>query len=265
MPSDILARIVADKKAEVAAAQKRMPEARLRERAEAIAGRRPFFRSLETPGPSGVNIIAEIKRASPSKGIIRADIDPAAQATAYEKGGAAALSVLTDGPHFHGSFDDLRAARSAVSLPVLRKDFVISTYQLHETAALPADAALLIVRILSAAQLAEYLAVCREIGLDALVEVHSEAELDTAVAAGATLIGINNRNLRSFETSIDTAVRMAGQVPGGRVPVAESGIGSREDIVRLREAGIHNFLIGESLVRADDPEAFLKRLMGVSP
>lgn len=265
MPADFLTRIIERKVAEVAAARPARPVADLDAEATRQPARRPFIEALSRPGPTGVNIIAEIKRASPSKGVIRADLDPAAQAAAYQRGGAAAISVLTDGPGFSGSPDDLRAARAAVSLPVLRKDFIVSDYQLHETAAMGADAVLLIVRVLSPNQLADYLALSAELGLDALVEVHDEAELETAAAAGATLVGINNRNLSSFETSLETAATMAARLAPGQVPVAESGITGPADIDYLRGAGIFNFLIGESLVRSPDPEAFLRTLAGGAP
>ena len=265
MPADFLARIIERKTAEVAAARRARPVADLAEASAGHPARRPFIEALSRPGPSGVNIIAEIKRASPSKGVIRADLDPATQAAAYQRGGAAAVSVLTDGPGFSGSPDDLRAAREAVSLPVIRKDFIVSDYQLHETAAMGADAVLLIVRVLSGGQLADYLALAAELGLDALVEVHDEAELEPAAAAGATLVGINNRNLRSFETSLKTAATMAARLAPGQIPVAESGITSPADIAYLREAGIFNFLIGESLVRSPDPESFLRTLAGGEP
>ena len=263
MAEDILRRIVATKKREVAAAEADMPLNLLRRLAGMDRKRRPFLERLRTPGPSGVHIIAEIKRASPSKGIIRADLKPAVFAAAYEKGGAAALSVLTDESYFQGGFEDLIQAREVCALPALRKDFLISEYQIYQSAVQGADAILLIVRILTPKQLRDYLAIAGELGLDALVEVHDEAELETALAAGATLVGVNNRNLRSFETSLDTAVGLREKMGNEVVAVAESGIQSRDDILRLVEAGFRNFLVGESIVRSHDPERFLRELMGV--
>lgn len=254
MKTDFLNKIVEQKKEEVTAARKRVPEARLREDAFIHRDRRPFLKNLERPG---INIIAEIKRASPSKGPICPDLDPAAYAQEYEQGGAAALSVLTDTPHFQGSFEDLKRAREAVSLPVLRKDFLIDPYQIYESAVLNADAVLLIVRILSREQLQDYLALCDELKLDVLVEVHSEEDIASATRAGARLVGINNRNLRSFETNIERAMNMVSLLEPGQTAVAESGIKGPEDIRKLQNSGIHNFLIGESLVRASDPKAFL--------
>jgi indole-3-glycerol phosphate synthase len=260
MKTDFLSKIVAQKKQEVEAAKKRIPEKQLIQDALTLSRtRRPFMGNLERPG---VNIIAEIKRASPSKGLICPKLDPAAYASDYEKGSAAALSVLTDTPYFQGSFEDFKTARAAVSLPVLRKDFLISSYQIYESLMLGADAILLIVRILSPEQLKDYLSLSKELNLDALVEVHSAEEIEAANFAGAKLVGINNRNLSSFETNIENAVNMVSLLNPDQIPVAESGIRGREDIETLQQAGIHNFLIGESLVRASDPQAFLKSLIG---
>ncbi len=262
MAPDILDAIVRQKHREVAQAREDLPEARLRRLAEAPRERRPFAETLASPGPSGVNIIAEIKRASPSKGLLRPDLDPAAYARLYAAGGADALSVLTDASFFHGSPADLEAARSVVRLPVLRKDFIVSPYQILASAVMGADAILLIVRILTPGQLREYLALAGDLGLDVLVEVHSEPELEAAIAAEATLIGINNRNLQTFDTDVGRASRMARHFQPPRVPVAESGIQSRRDIEMLTGAGIFNFLIGESIVRAEDPAAFIRFLKG---
>lgn len=261
MSSNILKKIVATKHQEVAQAKEKISEDRLREKAQAPRDKRPFLERLAKPGPGGVNIIAEIKRASPSKGIIQGDLDAADQALRYEQGGAAALSVLTDRSYFKGSFEDLEAARNACRLPVLRKDFIVSEYQIYESAVLGADAILLIVRILTETQLSDYLALAGEFGLDVLVETHSESEIDTATRAGARLVGINNRNLSSFETSIDTSVRLASLLSPDQTAVAESGIHGPDDIRNLKTAGFHNFLVGESLVRAGDPAAFLKTLI----
>ena len=262
MVKDFLRKIVEDKKEEIEAARKHLPEKQLFEQALIPRKRRPFLKILEHPGPSGVNIIAEIKRASPSKGVICRDLNPVTYALQYEQGGAAALSVLTDQPHFQGSVTDLKSAREATKLPVLRKDFVVSSYQLYQSAVMGADAVLLIVRILEQEQLNEYLDICNKFQMDALVEIHSEKDLEAATRAGARLIGINNRNLRSFETSIETAIRLQSLLDPHQVAVAASGIRSRKDIEKNQESGIWNFLIGESLVRSENPQAFLKSLMG---
>lgn len=261
---NILDKIVEQKISAVASAARIVPESRLRADAFSAAGRktRPFFNSLASPGEFGVNIISEIKRASPSKGPIRPDLDPASYARAYEGGGARALSVLTDEPFFRGSLSDLKTARAAVSLPVLRKEFIVSTYQLYETVLAGADAVLLIVRILDRFQLRDYIQLCRELRLDPLVEIYSASELEDASWAGARLIGINNRNLRSFETSTDNAINLGGMLNDDQIAVAASGIRNRKDILKAGEAGIFNFLIGESLVRSEHPDRFLKELLG---
>ncbi|MEE8400283.1 MAG: indole-3-glycerol phosphate synthase TrpC [Desulfobacterales bacterium] len=258
---DILSQIVEHKKKEIAEARKAVSEDQLREQAGVAREKRPFFDSLAHPGPSGVNIIAEIKRASPSKGIFSPDLDPVTTATAYEQGGAAALSVLTDMHYFKGSRQDLEKARAATGLPVLRKDFLISAYQLYEAAVMGADAVLLIVRILSAQQLKDYLSLAVELNMDALVEIHAPEDLDVATRSGARLIGINNRNLKSFDTDIQTAISMVSSLSSDQIPVAASGIHTPEDIERNLQSGIHNFLIGESLVKAPDTVAFIKALL----
>jgi indole-3-glycerol phosphate synthase len=263
MASDFLSKILDHKQMEVDAARRKVPEKELKQMAQPERKRRPFFKQLATPGRYGTNVIAEIKRGSPSKGIIRDDLDPASYAKMYETGGAAAISVLTDSEYFRGSPDDLKKARAATRLPVLRKDFLISPYQIYEAAAMGADAVLLIVRALSRELLRDGLSLCRELHLDALVEVHSEEELEVASWAGARLIGINNRDLTTFRTDLQTSIRIARYLEGAQVAVAESGIRERADIERLQaEAGIHNFLIGESLVRAPDPIHLLEDLLG---
>lgn len=262
MTSDILARIVDHKKREVAAGQERRPLTSLQAAAEQRSDFRPFFEALQRPGPGGVNIIAEIKRASPSKGVIRADLDPAAFARSYAAGGATALSVLTDRSFFQGCAEDLALARGAVGLPVLRKDFLVSAYQIWESAAMGADAILLIVRILTPDELTAFLSLAEAIGLDVLVEVHTPEDLDIAMAVGARLIGINNRNLASFDTDLRTAVELRARMGKDRVAVAASGIQERRDIEMNLRAGIFNFLIGEHLVRKDDPSGFLRILRG---
>ncbi len=260
--SDFLSRIIEHKKQEVEELSRMVPEDFLRLRAEKSVERRSFFVRLASPGPGGINVIAEIKRASPSKGPIRPEVDPAKYARMYELGGAAAISVLTDSRFFSGCREDLEAARCASKIPVLRKDFLISPYQVYESAVIRADAVLLIVRALSARVLGEMIALCDGVGLDALVEVHNGAELDTALCAGARIIGINNRDLTTFKTDIRTSIDLAGRVGSDKVVVAESGIGGRKEIERLLDAGIFNFLIGESIMRSDDPVQFLRELHG---
>ena len=261
--------IVENKKRQVAAAEQATPLTLLREAAERRAGSRTEHRSfaaalsLDPAGGAGenrVNIIAEIKRASPSKGTIREHVDPAAMARTYARGGAAAISVLTETDYFKGSINDLEAARAAQGLPVLRKDFIVSEYQVYESAAIGADAILLIVRILREDELAHLAGLAHALGMDVLVEVHDEAELDPASRSGARLIGINNRNLDSFETDISIAERMVSKLTANQVPVAASGIASPKDIEAGVRAGIRNFLVGESIMRAEDPEAFLRSL-----
>ncbi len=265
MKSDFLSKILEKKREEVAAAQKRVPEKRLRQEAEKPRASRQFFRRLAMPGPHGANIIAEIKRGSPSRGLIRKDLDAAEYAAHYEKGGAAAISVLTDETFFFGGPQDLVTVRQAVQLPVLRKDFILSSYQIYEAAAWGADAILLIVRALDGEFLQDSLQLCAELQLDALVEVHSEQELGQATASGARLIGINNRDLTTFNTDIETSKRVVRCLAEGQVAVAESGIHGRRQIEELLEAGIWNFLIGESLVRADSPKDLLLQFLGRQP
>ena len=261
MATDILNRIVQRKREEIAAARAKISEGRLAEQAASVGERRSLLRSLSRPGPMGANIIAEVKRGSPSKGIIRADLDAAKQAAAYQRGGAAAVSVLTDRDFFHGGPEDLVAARGAIDLPVLRKDFTVSTYQIFEAAAMGADAILLIVRILEPEFIRDALQIVSELGMDALVETHSAREVETAMKAGARIIGINNRDLSVFKTDIQTSIDLVRLLEPGHVPVSESGIHGRAEVDRLAEAGIRNFLIGESLVRAEKPEEMLRELM----
>lgn len=210
-----------------------------------------------------VSIIAEVKRASPVKGVFREKLDPAALALQYKEGGARALSVLTDETFFKGSVEDLRAARDAAGLPVLRKDFVIDDYQLWEAKVLRASAVLLIVRILDQAQLRDYLALAREeLKLAALVEVHTEKELERALDAKADVVGINNRDLDTFKTTLETSARLRSLIPPGPVVVSESGISTREDVVLLRQMNVDAALIGEELVKSADPTKKLKELRG---
>ena len=260
--TDTLARICEAKRRHVADAKRKRPAAEIRRRAAAASPPRGFAAALGNARADGrYGLIAEIKRASPSKGTIRQDFDPAALAHAYAAGGAACLSVLTDTPFFQGADAHLEAARAAVALPVLRKDFTLDPYQVLEARAIGADCVLLIVAALGNGQAGELLAAAAESGMDALVEVHDEAELARALALDSGMIGINNRNLKTLETDIGTARRLAPLVPEGRLVVAESGLSTRSDLAAMREAGVTTFLIGEALMREPDvraaTEAFL--------
>lgn len=258
---DVLRKILATKAGEVAAARRAKPLPTLRREAEAMPPARGFAAALAARvGAGQAAVIAEIKRASPSKGLLREDFDPPAIARSYLAGGAACLSVLTDAPFFQGSLEDLRAVRAAVDLPLLRKDFVLDAYQLYEARAAGADCILLIVAALDDGRLRDFSALARELGLDMLVEVHDEAELDRAAALEPTLLGVNNRNLHTFETTLDTTVRLARRAPAGSLLVAESGIRSRADVALIHAADVHAFLVGEAFMRAADPGARLREL-----
>jgi len=254
--SRILATIVAHKKEEVAALKARGLAAPARQ----AAPPRGFLRAL-TAYP-GVAVIAEVKKASPSKGIIRADFDPVVIAGNYFAGGAQAISVLTDESFFQGSLGYIPAVRAAAPLPVLRKDFIIDEIQIREAAIFGADAVLLIAAILEPTQLADYLALSRDLGMDALVEVHDEAETEKALAAGSSLIGVNNRDLRDFSLDLNTTFRLRRLVPPEIPLVSESGIRDHEDMKRLAEHGISAALIGETLMRAADQIRALRELRG---
>jgi indole-3-glycerol phosphate synthase len=254
-----LAEILARKAAEVAARRRAEPDRELEARAREAAPARAFAAALSAPGEP-VRIVAEVKRASPSVGKIAAGLDAVAQARRYAAAGAAAISVLTDGPGFGGSLADLVAVRAAVDVPVLRKDFVIDRYQLLEARAAGADAALLIVAALAPERLAALLEDCATLGLAALVEVHDEPELITALAAGARLVGVNNRNLKTFVVDLAVSERLLPRLPPGVKGVAESGVRTPEDARRLRRAGAANLLVGEALVRAPDPGRLLREL-----
>jgi indole-3-glycerol phosphate synthase len=252
---DILARIVDTKRSELArlAGSRAELERRARDRAPA----RDFRAALLTGKPA---IIAEIKKASPSKGVFVANYDPAAIARTYLDGGATCLSVLTDRDYFQGSLDDLNTARDAVSLPVLRKDFTIDDLHVIEAAAHNADAILLIAAILSEAEMRRLRERAESFGMAALVEVHDAEELQAAIGSGASIIGVNNRNLHTFEVSLNTALQLAERIPADAVKVAESGIHSRSDVVTLEAAGYEAFLVGEHLMKSGDPAAALKAL-----
>jgi indole-3-glycerol phosphate synthase len=210
---------------------------------------------------SHLNIIAEFKRRSPSKGIIRDLADPASIGQAYERGGAAAISVLTEQDYFGGSLDDLAEVRLKTKLPLLRKDFIFDEYQVYEAAAAGADALLLIVAALADDQLRALRTTAEVIGMDALIEVHTSDELMRAIGSGARLIGVNNRDLRTFDVSLDTSVRLAREAPGNVLLISESGLRSRADLVQLQAEGFSGFLIGESLMRAEEPEVALRALV----
>jgi indole-3-glycerol phosphate synthase len=257
----VLAEILAHKRAELKAAKERVPPAALAERAERSSeAPRGFRRALANAEPPAV--VAELKRRSPSRGEIRPDFDPVACARDYAEGGAAALSVLTDERYFGGRLEYLTRVREAVGLPLLRKDFLIDPYQVDEARVAGADAVLLIVSALGGGELRELLGRARARALDVLVEVHDEAELESALAAGADLVGVNNRDLRSFVTDLTVTERLAPHVPAGVLLVAESGIAGPADLARLARAGARAFLVGESLMREAEPGRALRRLRG---
>ena len=260
----VLDRILDRTAADLAARRARVPLADLERRAADRSDPVNLRRALARPG---VAVIAEIKRASPSRGVFPVAVDPAAVAAAYLAGGAAAISVLTDEPFFRGSLDDLEIAASVARdrpspAPVLRKDFVLDDYQIVEARAHGADAVLLIVAALDDPSLCALLACALSTGLDALVEVHDEAELERAVAAGATLVGINNRDLRTFEVDLATTERLAPRLPAGTIVVAESGVFTRHDVDRLGRAGVAAVLVGEGLIVAPDRAAAVRMLLG---
>ncbi|WP_051239536.1 indole-3-glycerol phosphate synthase TrpC [Arenimonas composti] len=260
-PVDILTRILSRKSEEVAERATRLPLRELSARCADLPPTRGFANALEAKIAAGAAaVIAEIKKASPSKGLIRPDFDPAAIAASYARHGAACLSVLTDVDFFQGHDDHLRQARAACTLPVLRKDFTIDAYQVYEARALGADCILLIVAALGDAALAELSHLALELGMDVLVEVHDVDELERALQIGAPLVGVNNRSLRTFEVSLDTTLALRDAVPPDRRLVTESGIATPEDVARMRAAGVHAFLVGETFMRAQDPGAELARL-----
>ncbi len=259
--SDILARILATKRREVDEAKTRVPLETLREDARRAGPPRGFEKALRAKVNAGkAAVIAEIKRSSPSKGLIRADFDPARIAASYEANGAACLSVLTDREFFGGCPEDLRAARAACALPVLRKDFIVDPYQLHESRAWGADCILLIVAALPEGDLRSLEAQAHELGLDVLVECHDAAELEAALRLRSALIGINNRDLRTFETRLETTLSLIDRVPPDRLLITESGIASAEDVRRLREAKVSAYLVGSAFMAAEEPGKELFRL-----
>jgi indole-3-glycerol phosphate synthase len=261
--SDILDRIVAVKRDEISRARRKRDLPSLRRDAESLGGLRDFVGSLRAKiAAGGAGVIAEIKKASPSKGVLRERFEPAAIAESYAERGAACLSVLTDAQFFQGSAAYLEQARAACALPVLRKDFMVDAYQLFEARAMGADCILLIVACLDDALMADLEAQAHALGMAVLVEVHDGAELDRALRLKTPLLGINNRNLRSFEVSLQTTLELLPRVPAERLPVTESGILGRADVERMRAANVHAFLVGEAFMRAPDPGAALAALFG---
>ncbi len=259
--SDILQKIVAVKHEEVAAARKRVSLEAMRADAESRVLTRDFVGALRRKIGAGHSaVIAEIKKASPSKGVIRADFIPADIAQSYAEHGAACLSVLTDRQFFQGQPDYLKQARASCDLPVLRKDFMVDAYQVYESRAMGADCILLIAACLTDAQMAELEGIARSLDMAVLVEVHDGAELERALRLKTPLVGINNRNLRSFEVSLDTTLSLLAQVPADRLLVTESGIALRADVQKMRAAGVHAFLVGETFMRAPDPGQALAAL-----
>jgi indole-3-glycerol phosphate synthase len=263
--SDILNKILATKADEVAAAKKHRSLASLRAEVEGDAELRANLRGFEANlrkniAAGNAGVIAEVKKSSPSKGVLRADFRPAEIAESYAKHGASCLSVLTDVHYFQGADDYLKLARAACDIPVLRKDFMIDMYQIYEARAMGADCILLIVSALDHGLMAEMEACAHELGMGVLIESHDGEELTAALKLKSNLIGINNRNLRTFETSLDTTLNLLGRIPAERLVITESGILNSDDVQRMRNANVHSFLVGEAFMRAPDPGAELRRL-----
>ncbi len=260
--SDVLDRICTDKRAFVAARRARIPLAELEKRAQAAEAPRGFQQALLSARSAGrYGLICEIKKASPSKGLIRKDFDPPSLARAYRQGGASCLSILTDEPYFQGADDYLVAARAAVPLPCLRKDFMLEPYQITESRALGADCILLILAALGDAQAAELESLAQELGMDVLLEVHNQAELERALQLRSPLLGINNRNLKTLAVDLATTEELGSQVPPDHLLIAESGLHSPADLARMERAGAGCFLIGESLMRQTDVAAATSALL----
>jgi indole-3-glycerol phosphate synthase len=258
---DILRKIVFRKAEEVAERSERLPLSRLIPSLESASPPRGFADAIAARVEAGQpGVIAEIKKASPSKGVLRADLRPAEIAASYERGGAACLSVLTDVDYFQGSDEHLRRARAACNLPVIRKDFIIDAYQVYEARAIGADCILLIVACLEDGQLSELADLAQQLGMDVLIEVHDAQELERALRVRTRLVGINNRNLRTFQVSLNTTLDLLSRIPAGRLAVTESGIHTREDVALMRRNGVHAFLVGEAFMRANDPGSKLAEL-----
>ena len=262
--SDILDKINAVKREEVAAAQQKVPLKAMRADAESRVLTRDFEGALRRKIDAGQSaVIAEIKKASPSKGVLRAEFIPADIAQSYAESGAACLSVLTDRQFFQGQPDYLKQARASCGLPVLRKDFMVDAYQIYESRAMGADCILLIAASLDDAQMADFEAIARSLDMAVLVEVHDRVELDRALKLKTRLVGINNRNLQTFEVSLDTTLALREQVPADRLLVTESGIQGKDDVKKMRDAGVNAFLVGEAFMRADDPGKALADLFAI--
>lgn len=263
--SNVLTRILDAKRVEVEQAKARIPSAEIERRAWEASPPRGFERALRAKIAAGKPaVVAEIKRASPSRGLIRADFDPSRIAATYEAHGAACLSVLTDREFFGGSREDLAAARSACALPVLRKDFIVDAYQVHEARAWGADCILLIVDAVPDSELVALEAEAHRIGLDVLVECHDEAQLERALRLRTPLVGVNNRDLRTFDTRLETTLALLGRIPQGRLLVTESGISTVADVDRLKKAGVGAYLVGSAFMAAEDPGMELSRLFSMS-
>ena len=262
-PQGFLKAVLASQAEIIAASRSRISETTVRSDAEQTAPRASFSQAMAKSTAQEAGIISEIKKASPSKGDIRADLDPKAFADAYTEGGAAAISVLTEPRFFKGSLADLEAAREVTDLPLLRKDFIISSYQIYEAKRAGASAVLLITTLLSREQQRDYTSLIRELGMEPLVEINSEWEFEQAYTTGGKVVGINNRNLATLEVDTEVAQRVAAIFPEDVLPVAASGISARADIEAMLDHNIFNFLIGESIVRSVDPAAFIKDLRGV--
>lgn len=260
----MLDEIVAAKRTELAELKERVGKKELVRRACAMGRTRDFAAALAGDAGHPIRLLAEFKRASPSKGVIRADLTPVEVGRAYEDAGATAISVLTESRFFLGSLEDLAAVREAVRLPLLRKDFILDSCQLYEARAAGADAVLLIAAILDEAQLRDFREEAGALGMVALVEVHGEAELEQALASGAGIIGVNNRDLQTFAVDLETTFRLKRTIPDRIITVSESGIRTRADMIRLQEAGIDAALVGETCMRAEDPGAAVRTLMGTS-
>jgi indole-3-glycerol phosphate synthase len=259
---DILRKILARKREELEAARAAVPFAQIEARAKSMPPPRDFVAAIRAKIAAGrPAVIAEVKKASPSKGVLRADFDPAAIAKSYEAGGAACLSVLTDRDFFQGAHEHLAQARAACALPVLRKDFITEPYQVYESRAMGADCILLIAAALARQDMQGLEGVARSLGMAVLVEVHDAGELDAALTLATPLLGINNRDLRSFQTRLQTTIDLLPRIPNGRLVVAESGILQAADVVMLRSHGVPAFLVGEALMRAEDPGKALHKLI----